>query len=536
MPKSFSRVWLPVLLASALLPILGRSAALPSSPDSYLRQTAQVRRAQDRPWMPDAGKLGNLRHLQITARDCTVRVVSGTENRVIPGTRDVLIVEQSRVLDAEPNEQPPPRDVVLAPDRAQACPSVGSCGVSITSVTRAPVGAAGSVCFTVQIATAHDLLIGGDGLSLLVDHLRQPALRIALNPSAGLRLWLEQVNLGLLSINANAAADVGGTGEIDFLSAGSSNSASRMFLHGFHAHHVGISTTTTGTRWSISIADDTKAGYYQPARGARPLAKNYPIEIDGPIERLEVPAAQVDPHPLGEDTRLAARVLHDDVLMHAGTAPSLPSADTTLRSASAAATAPLRDPQQHLADVVARYLPASIKITHVALWKQGGRLEGIAPDADTARDVAKRLTNSGEFTYVSGGGGISRDGGYAFSTQLNFSCEAPGEPSACPAGDPITGAYSDAQVHDRLRALLGPSITLRAVRLVDSTIHMEADAPNEMEARAGLDRIGHENDLFRLSSSGYRPTHNPAGAEITATLKLTCAVPPKADGICAARN
>jgi len=50
---------------------------LSSSPQSYLEQAQQVRQSLDRPWAPVEGRLGNLRHVQITAQDCVVRVVSG---------------------------------------------------------------------------------------------------------------------------------------------------------------------------------------------------------------------------------------------------------------------------------------------------------------------------------------------------------------------------------------------------------------------------------------------------------------------------
>jgi len=217
------------LTVLSLAPCFCVGATLPTSPESYVSQATRVRQAADRPWLPDAGRLGNLRHLKVTAPDCTVRIVSGSENRVFPGTRAVIAVEESRKLDSDPNELPAPRDVVLATDRAKACPGSGSCGVSITPVTRAPiVGGAGSACFTVQLATAHDLLIGGDGLTLLVDHVRQPVLRLTVNPSFPIRVWFEQVDLGLLSIDVNAAVRIGGNGRVDFLGGSSSNGASAM--------------------------------------------------------------------------------------------------------------------------------------------------------------------------------------------------------------------------------------------------------------------------------------------------------------------
>ena len=507
-----------VLMALSLPPAMGASASLPSSPESYLSQAARVRQSINRPWAPESGQLGNLRHVQITAADCVVRVISGSENRVFPGTREVIVVERSRVLDAAPNEQPAPRDVVLAPDRRQACPGPGSCGVSVTAVTDAPhASAADTVCFTVQLATAHDLLLGGDGMSVLVDRVRQPALRIAINPSGRLRLWLEKVDIGL--------------------QGSSSSGGSVMMLHEFRAHHIGVSSTTTGTRWSIRIGADTEAGYYQPAHAPGAIAGKYSIEIDGPIERLDVPASRVDPLPLSKATRIAARALREEVLVQAGPTPVIPAPEANLPLASEAAAKLPSDARERVAEVASRYLPASIRITNVALWKQGGRLEGIAPDAASARGIVHLLENSGEFTYVGGGGGLPRGNGYAFSTQLSFSCDAPGEPSICPAGDPaLSGAYSDAQVRDSLGALLGSSVILRDVRLNGDTIQMKAVATSEVEARAGLERISQHKGLFRLSTSGIGPPRNGSVIEIDAELKLICAVPPKPDGICSARS
>jgi hypothetical protein len=60
----------------ALFPAPAAAASLPTSPEAYLEQAKLVRQAVDRPWNPEAGQLGNLRHLQIRAPDCVVRIVS----------------------------------------------------------------------------------------------------------------------------------------------------------------------------------------------------------------------------------------------------------------------------------------------------------------------------------------------------------------------------------------------------------------------------------------------------------------------------
>ena len=508
------------------------NGTLPSTPDFYLAQAQSVRQALDRPWVPAEGRLGNLRHVQITARNCVVRVVSGSENRVFPGTQPVLVVEASRVLDADPNEQPVPRDVVLAPDRAQACPGMGSCGLSITPVTASRSPAPGAACFTLQLASGHDLLVGGDDLTLLIDRLHQPVLRLSINPSDRLRIWLDQVELGLLAISTNAASRVGGSGTLDFLTAGSSNSASVTYLHEFHARHIGVSSTTSNTRWSIRIDPSTlEAGYYQPARAPGKLAEFYSIEIDGPLERLEVPVGSVLPLALTQATRTEANALRGDVLDRAGAAPLLPTSDPALRSGTELAAALPRDARQRVADVVQRYLPASIQITAVALWNDGGRIEGAAPDAATAAQVVPLLENSGEFTFVSGGKGIEKGGVYVFSTQVGFSCVEPGAPSTCPAGDPATpGAYSERQVRAALEPLLGPTIVVQDVFLNGSVVNLEVQAATEAQARAALLRI--RSGMFHTSTSGYGPAKNGGPIQITAKLKLICAVPPKPGGIC----
>ncbi len=511
---------------------------LPSSPEFYQEQAQLVRQALDRPWVPAEGRLGNLRHVQITAKNCVVRVVSGNENRVFPGTVPVIVVEGSRVLDFNPNEQPVPRDVVLAPDRAQACPGMGTCGLSITPVTDAGLNGTGShesgtVCFTLQLASGHDMLVGGEGLTLLIDRLHQPALRLSVNPSYNQRIWLDEVELGLLAISANAAVRVGGSGTVDFLTAGSSNSASVMYLHPFRARHVGVSTTTTGTRWSIRIDSNTKqAGYYQPARAPGKIAELYSIEIDGPLERLEIPAGSVFPLPLTQATRTAAITLYKDVIDRAGPTLALPASDPALRSATELAHVLPRNARQRVADVVRRYLPAPIQITAVALWNEGGRIEGSAPDAATAARVVAQLEGSGEFTFVNGGKGIQEDGGYVFSTVVGFSCAAPGTPSTCPAGDPATpGAYSERQVRAALERLLGSNVTVQDVFLNGTEISLEAQAASEAQASAALDRI--KSGMFRKSSSTYGRSSDGKSANIRATLKLICAVPPKQEGICA---
>jgi hypothetical protein len=302
-----------VALLVAWLPSLAIASTLPAAVENYLDQAAAIRRAADRPWDMEAGRLGNLRHVHVRAPNCVVRIVSGSENRVFPGSRRVTVVEQSRVLDPKPAEVPTPRDVVLASDPAQACLGVGACGIARAEVIRSPTFSATHVCFTLQLASAHDMLLTGDNMDVLFERVKQPALRLSVNPGNRTRLWLHDVDIGALSIKANARVEVGGTGRADFLTLDSSQRASAMFMHLFNARRIGVSATTTGTRWSILIGPDTSAGYYQPARAPGNIAAEYGIEIDGALDRLEMPAGRVTKTPLQAETRRATRALRDDM-------------------------------------------------------------------------------------------------------------------------------------------------------------------------------------------------------------------------------
>ena len=91
-------------------------------------------------------------------------------------------------------------------------------------------------------------------------------------------------------------------------------------------------------------------------------------------------------------------------------------------------------------------------------------------------------------------------------------------------------------MRDALEALVGPTVTVRNVRLVGDTIELKAAAPNELEARAALDRLSQRTEFVRLSMSTFGPSGSGSTTDIGATLKLTCAVPPKPEGICTARS
>jgi hypothetical protein len=387
------------------------------------------------------------------------------------------------------------------------------------------------VCFTVQIATPHDVSLRGDGVDLLIDGVRQPVLRVGVGGNVRQRIWFDDVDLGLLSININAPVKVGGTGKVDWLNAGSSNGASVVYLHAFRANHTGVSATTGNTRWSVRTGPGTQAGYYQPARAPGPLADAYSIEIDGPLEAREVPASRVSSRPITQATRDAALALRDAVLQRAGPRPAIVAADPTLPDAAAAVRVLPRSAKQRVADVVAALLPSSVRIDSVNLWKQGGRIEGTAPDVATAEIVRRRLEASGEFSHAQVS--FARGGSpVRFTVVAHFHCSAPGEPSACAAGEASTpDRYGDAQLRALVESGVGSSFAISSFRVDGRKVHVEGVASPGADARAVFGAFDKNNGMLRVSQRGYGPS--PAGGvAIRAVLFLQCVAPPRADGIC----
>ncbi|MCE3003401.1 MAG: hypothetical protein LW860_11990 [Xanthomonadaceae bacterium] len=525
-------LFLGALLGFASPPAMP-STPLPTNPDAYLDQANRVRQSVDRPWAPASGRLGNLRRLNLVAKDCAVRIVSGGENRVFPGASNVVVVEESRILDRAPHEQPAPRDVTLAAAGTAACPGVGQCGVSVTEVVAAPRVGADTLCYTVQLATAHDINVSGDGVDLLVDAVRQPALRISIGGNVGQRVWFEDVELGLLSIRINAPVRIGGTGSVDRLNADSSNGASVVYLHGFRAQRTGVSATTSRTQWSVRTGSGTWAGYYQPAAAPGDLADLYPIEVDGPLALLDVPAGRVSPRLIAQATRDASVALRAALLGRSGPRAALPGDDTPgLPSAAAAARALPPSGPQRVADVVARDLPLGVRIGAVALWKQGGRIEGTAPDLATADRVRAVLEASREFGHAQ----VSfarRAGTVPFTVMAHFHCEAPGQPSACLAADPASpDRCTTAQLRDLVARALGPSFVFRRFEVDGRTIRFEGTAGNAAEFDAGYASFGRDNGMLRASMR-TTGSDGQGGTTIRAVLNLQCAAPPRDDGICA---
>ena len=288
---------LAALALGGLLAGTALATPLPDTPTTLMEKSRLMRESRDRPWDPASGLLGNLRRVHLVADGCTVRIVSGPDNRLL-GPRDgVRVNDESHGANEPRNVQ---RDITLtARSERGALPR-------------------GSVCATLQVASTDDFIISGNDTAVLFDRVELPSMRIFLNPSSPLRVWFQDVRMGHLSITSNANALVGGTGQAQWLVLDSSQPATAMFFHDKEARHVGVSATTTRPRFSIRIGPGTDAGYYQPARAPGDLARLYPIWIDGAVSALSVPAGHVDPMPLTPAIRNEARSLRDEVLAPPG--------------------------------------------------------------------------------------------------------------------------------------------------------------------------------------------------------------------------
>lgn len=389
-PRPLLSARLAVLLAAlawATAP-LAPAAPLDVTPDTLIERANLLRDARERPWDPATGRLGNLRQVHIIANDCTVRVVSGAENRLFLGRGTFQVVDTTSSADRQGGNQPKAYDVTIsATQSASTIPRVGADNAA--------------VCFTLQLATAHELLLRGDGLKVLFDRVDLPTLRISLNPSHGMKLWFHEVRLGLLSIGSNASVLAGGTGQVQWLQLASSQRSTSLLFHDMDVRHAGVSTTTTGARFSVRIGADTDAGYYQPARAAGDLANLYPIWIDGPVSALKVPAGSVHPMPLTSALRDETRALQQDMVGSAGPRPVLPAPDPGSPpppGAQAASGEPV-SPRQRVSDVLQPLLPSGVTLGKIDLWKGGAGLEGRAPDDAAVRQWVQALQNSGEVRY-----------------------------------------------------------------------------------------------------------------------------------------
>lgn len=489
------------LLASAAW---GHAAPLDTTPDTLLSRANRLRDVRERAWDPDAGQLGNLRHVQIVAPGCTVRVVSGPENRLIPGHAAVQVQARSTALNPGQPGKPAPRDVTLT--------ATGRAG-------------AGGLCFTLQVATAHDFLVGGDRLAVLFDRTALPVVRLHLNPSAGLKLWFDDVRIGWLAVSSNANATAAGTGTVAWLGMDSSQRSTALLFHGLQAQHIGVTTTSGGARYAIRIGPQTDARYAQPARAPGGIALDYPIWIEGPLSALQVPLGRVNPMPLTDAIRQEAQAVRDEVLRRAGPLPAPPPGPVADPLQGVGAGNEPASADQRVAEVLQRYAPPGVQIGQVNLWKGGGALEGRAPDEGSVRELVRELNRSGEVRNAQLAFVRTDQGKLRWRVLVNFLCTAPGEPSRCL---PATGsAYTQQQVEDALRAILKLDPLHARISLQGDMVAIEGWA-TEADGQAALQRVREQAPWLEGSTSSHDSSH------FSARLRMVCTAPPRSDGICAA--
>lgn len=486
------------------------AAPLDVTPDTLIERAALLRDARSRPWEPTAGRLGNLRFVYLVAPGCVVRVTSGPENRVYPGSQPVQVDETHGSGKPAGAQGHAVRAVKITPGGMQALPRLAD--------------RTGPECLTLQLATAHELLLGGDRMAVLFDRVELPALRVTLNPSASLRLWFEDARIGLLGIHSNAHVLAGGTGQVEWLQLSASQRATSLLFHDMAARHIGASALTTHVRFSVRITPETAAGYYQPARAPGKLAELYPIWIDGPLAALKVPAGSVYPMPLTPALRDETRGLRNDLLREAGPSPA--RAAGAPDQAVPAGAEPV-SPRQRVSDALQPLLPARMQIGKVDLWKDGAALEGRAPDEATVREGVQRLLQAGDVRHAQVAL-IRRDAGpdaVGFRVLVTLACSAPGEPSVCL---PVPGtAYTAAQVQAALEPITGPEAPITRLDLrADGTVLLEGTG-DDAQARAALDRIQRQAPWLAGGSSTY------GKGRYAATLRMACKAPPQPGGLCA---
>ncbi len=515
------------------------AAPLPDTPSTLIEQSILRRESLDRVWDPASGRLGNLATVSIVANGCTVRVVSGPENRLL-GPRDGVQVTEDPVNTGHQRNLERQRGVRLYPER------------HVTLTVRAAGSALprGTVCLTLQVASADNFMLRGNDTAVLFDRVDMPAMALHLNPGAPQHVWFQDVRLGRLAISSNASASIGGTGHVQWLTLGHSNSATAMFFHEMNARNIGVSPLATDARVSIRIEPGkTKAGYLQEANGP---AHRYPIWIDGPLDELETPVRKVNAMPLTPSIRREAHSLRDEVLGRAGPPPVLPPTDPV--SHPPARPVPV-SPGQRAADAFVSYLPDGVRLTAVDLWKEGGalpgvavnqstapaigrgRLRGSAPDEAAVHALVKALARSPDVRHAELGWiGKSPNTRYAeldfnpprgsqvaFGVVFTLSCSAPGEASVCLPGN--GSAYTEAQIRAELLPLLGPQVKLTQLKLLrEREVTLEVSA-TKAEGEAMAERV---RQLPWLTVSSRIMGHD----RTVIAARLVCPAPPVPGGIC----
>ena len=488
-----------LLAAFAFWPAVAAIAApLAETPDTLVETSRLLRESRERVWDPASGQLGNLHVANIVADGCTVRILSGPDNRLLGPHDGVQVMARGKHTDG-PGSYAQDVDLKVGAD---------------------PVAAArGIACLTLQVATVDQILVRGHGATVLFDRVTLPALRVYLNPSVPLKVWFQDVRLGLLSVSSNASASVGGTGEVQWLKLDSSQSSTAMFFHEMDARHVGVSATTTKPRFSIRIGAGTEAGYYQPAPAPGDTARLYPIWIDGPVQALQVPAGHVDAMPITPAIRREASALRDDVRARVGRiaepAPPRVDVDATPKST-----------RQELADILERHLPPGVALTSVELWNAGGALVGTAPDVASVDALVRALGAMPDITSARLAFTEPAKPRTGFRVLFNLACTAPGTASVCLPGP--EGPYSEDQVRAALLPLLGDKVALTGLKLRERNLVLEGRG-TDADINAALERIHRQAKWLWGSSSSV------GLGDFRATFQLACTRPtPSEGGICRA--
>lgn len=243
---------------------------------------------------------------------------------------------------------------------------------------------------------------------------------------------------------------------------------------------------------------------------------------------LDVPAGRVGAMPLSPAVREEARAVRDDVLGRAGPMPPLPVEPAPAGAAAPAAAEPVST-RQRVADVLAPFLPPGTTLGSVSFSRAGAALEGRAPDEGAVRRFLDELNASGEVRSARLATTRKDGNAVAYRLLLTLTCVAPGERSVCLPG--TSGRYSQQQVEDALRPVLGSSVMLERLDLVPSVgnstmVELEGQAP-DAEIPALLDRL--RTQVPWLESS----TSSTGKGRFLTRLRMVCAVPPRPGGICA---
>ena len=454
------------------------------------------RLAQKRVWDPASGRLGNVKVVNIEANGCAVRIISGSENKII-GPMDSLTIQS----DGKEN-----------PELAST--------LNVTLKMK-PSPGQNRPCAVLQISTADYILIRGDGASILFDRVRVPALRVSLNPSSHLQVWFDQPHVGHLTVNSNAFAIAGGNGKAEFLSLASSQSSSKLFFHSMDADHVGVSTTVSGAKFSIRIRTGTDASYYQPARAAGDIALQYPIWIDGNVKELKVPAGRVTPLQVSKEIETETDKLRQEIINRVGLQPEIAANIAAQQTPSAILKL---SPRQQVADAFAAYLPSGVSLNDIQMYNNGGALEGQAQTKKAVTDFVAALGQSPDVIYAQIAYTRPQAPGFFFRVLFDLLCASPEKTLVCKSKN---NSYDLSLIRSRLLELLGNDVQMTDLKIKGDRLSLVGSA-REAQAKSALERIGRDAAWLQISTTGI----GKDGFSAVMNLKCLSPEPRKLRGLC----